>query len=73
MVADLNVGRLHEVVELATFEADTFSLTDIISGSVKFSSFLRCLESLSICNFMRLNIRVAGGNPGWFKQRLFLI
>ena len=36
MVAALNVGRLHEVVELATLEADTFSLTYI---SAEFSSF----------------------------------
>ena len=37
MVADLNVQRLHEVVELATFEADTFSLRDI---SAEVSNFL---------------------------------
>ena len=37
MVADFNVGRLHEVVEPATLEADAFSQTDI---SAEFSSFL---------------------------------
>ena len=64
MVADLNVRRLHEVVELATLEADTFSLTYISAEVSSFFSFLRCLERFSICRCMRLNIRVAGGNPG---------
>ena len=36
MVADFNVGRLHEVAEPATLEADAFSQTDI---SAEFSVF----------------------------------
>ena len=63
MVADFNVGRLHEVVEPATLEADAFSQTDI---SAEFSSFLLFfgVSKLLICKYICLNVRVAGGNTG---------